>query len=453
MSLSVVILAAGKGTRMRSLLPKVLHKIADKPMVQHVIDTVKGIGSENIHLIYGHGGDIMQKNIADDCLNWIEQTEQLGTGHAMQMALPHFKANEKILIVYGDVPLLSATTLEKLVTVQPQGGIGLLTIELDDPTGYGRIERKNGEVVGIVEQKDSNAIQQAIKEVNTGILVADANDLNRWLPALSNDNAAGEYYLTDIIAMAYSEGASIQTVQPEHAFEVEGVNNRLQLANLERAFQLENANQLLLDGVMLRDPARFDLRGELTCGQDVDIDINVIIEGKVNLGYGVKIGAGCILKNCNIADNTEIKANSIIEGASIGENASIGPFARLRPDTVIAKEVHIGNFVEVKKSSLGEGTKCGHLSYIGDSKVGSGVNIGAGVITCNYDGVNKHLTVIGDDVFVGSDCQIVAPVTIGNGATTGAGTTVVNDVPDNALSISRSKQRNIEGWKRPVKKK
>ncbi|MEG3755459.1 bifunctional UDP-N-acetylglucosamine diphosphorylase/glucosamine-1-phosphate N-acetyltransferase GlmU [Psychromonas arctica] len=453
MSLSVVILAAGKGTRMCSLLPKVLHKIADKPMVQHVIDTVKGIGADNIHLIYGHGGDIMKQNIQDARLNWIEQTEQLGTGHAMQMAQPHFKSGEKILIVYGDVPLLSETTLAKLVDVQPTGGIGLLTIKMDDPTGYGRIERNNGQVVGIVEQKDANPEQLAINEVNTGILVADADALNRWLPALSNDNAAGEFYLTDIIQMAYQEGLSIETVQPENAFEVEGVNNRLQLANLERAYQADKANQLLLSGVMLRDPSRFDLRGELTCGQDVDIDINVIIEGKVNLGYGVKIGAGCILTNCTIADNTEIKANSIIEGATIGENASIGPFARIRPDTEIANEVHIGNFVEVKKSSLGEGTKCGHLSYIGDSQVGSGVNVGAGVITCNYDGANKHQTIIGNDVFVGSDCQLVAPVTIGNGATTGAGTTVVNNVPDNALCISRTKQRNINGWKRPVKHK
>lgn len=453
MSLSVVILAAGKGTRMRSLLPKVLHQIANKPMVQHVIDTVKGMGSENIHLIYGHGGDIMKQSITNNCLNWIEQTEQLGTGHAMQMAQPYFNAGEKILIVYGDVPLLSQATLQKLVAVQPEGGIGLLTIKLDDPTGYGRIERINGEVTGIVEQKDSNAAQLAIKEVNTGILVADANDLNRWLPALSNNNAAGEFYLTDIIAMAHSENASIQTAQPENAFEVEGVNNRLQLANLERAFQLQNANNLLLEGVMLRDPARFDLRGELTCGQDVDIDINVIIEGKVTLGDSVKVGANCILKDCHIADNTEIKANSIIEGAEIGEAVSIGPFARIRPDTVIANEVHIGNFVEVKKSTLGKGTKCGHLSYIGDSKVGSGVNVGAGVITCNYDGVNKHQTIIGNDVFLGSDCQIIAPVIIGNGVTTGAGTTVVTDVPDNALCVSRTKQRNIDGWKRPVKKK
>ena len=452
MPFSVVILAAGKGTRMCSSLPKVLHKIADKPMVQHVIDTVKGIGSESIHLIYGHGGDIMQQNIADSCLNWIKQSEQLGTGHAMQIAQPHFKASEKILMVYGDVPLLSATTLQNLIDVQPEGGIGLLTIVQDDPTGYGRIERNDGNVVGIVEQKDANPSQLAIKEVNTGILVADANDLSRWLPALSNENAAGEYYITDIIKMAHQEGCTINTVQPENAFEVEGVNNRLQLANLERAYQRQKADELLLQGVMLRDPNRFDLRGELICGQDVEIDINVIIEGKVNLGDGVKVAAGCILKDCDIKSNVEIKANSIIEGARIGEGSSIGPFARIRPDTVLEKDVHIGNFVEVKKSTLGNGTKCGHLSYIGDSLVGQRVNVGAGVITCNYDGANKHLTTIGDDVFVGSDCQLIAPVTIGNGATTAAGTTVVNDVPENTLSVARSKQRNLEGWKRPVKK-
>lgn len=451
MSLSVVILAAGKGTRMCSRLPKVLHKIADKPMVQHVIDTVKGIGSENIHLIYGHGGDTMKERISERRLNWIKQSEQLGTGHAMQMALPHFKETEKILMVYGDVPLLSAKTLQKLIDVQPEGGIGLLTIEIENPMGYGRIERADGDVIGIVEQKDATQNQLAIKEVNTGILVANSRDLRRWLPALRNDNAAREYYITDIIKMAHQEGRVINAVQPEDAFEVEGVNNRLQLANLERAYQRQKAEQLLLRGVMLRDPSRFDLRGELTCGQDVDIDINVIIEGNVNLGDGVKIGAGCILKNCDIENNVEIKAHSIIEGARIGDDSSIGPFARIRPETIIEKDVHIGNFVEIKKSTIGNESKCGHLSYIGDSTLGRRVNVGAGVITCNYDGANKHHTKIGNDVFLGSDCQIVAPLTIGNGATTAAGTTVVNDVPEKALAVARSKQRNINNWKRPVK--
>ncbi len=453
MSLSVVILAAGKGTRMRSTLPKVLHKIADKPMVQHVIDTVEGIGAENVHLIYGHGGEQLLEKVDGAHLNWVMQSEQLGTGHAMQIAQPHFKKNEKILMVYGDVPLLSAQTLQRLIAAQPSDGIGLLTVELDNPTGYGRIERAAGDVVGIVEQKDASPAQLAIKEVNTGILVANSDDLSRWLPALSNDNAANEYYITDIIKMAHLEGRTIRAVHPENAVEVEGVNTRLQLAQLERAYQLQKAEQLLLDGVMLRDPARFDLRGELTCGQDVEIDINVIIKGKVTLGDGVVIGANCILIDCEIAAGAQIAPNSIIEASQVGEGATIGPFARIRPHSVIQKEVHIGNFVEVKKSTLGEGSKCGHLTYIGDSTLGRNVNVGAGTITCNYDGANKFQTTIGDDVFIGSDCQLVAPVTVGNGATTAAGTTVVNDVPENALAVSRTKQRNINGWKRPVKKK
>lgn len=452
MTLSVVILAAGKGTRMCSRLPKVLHKIADKPMVQHVIDSVKGVGAENIHLIYGHGGDQMKEAITERRLNWIKQTEQLGTGHAMQIAQPHFRETEKILMVYGDVPLLTPQTLQRLIDVQPEGGIGLLTVHLDDPTGYGRIERIDGDVTAIVEQKDASQNQREIKEVNTGILVASARDLRRWLPALCNDNAAGEYYITDIIKMAHQEGRIINAVHPTSTVEVEGVNNRLQLSKLERAFQLQEAEKLLLRGVMLRDPARFDLRGELTCGQDVDIDINVIIKGRVNLGDGVVIGANCILIDCDIENNVEIKPNSIIESSRVGDNSTIGPFARIRPETVIGKDVHVGNFVEIKKSTLGNGSKCGHLSYLGDTTLGRRVNIGAGVITCNYDGANKYQTKIGNDVFIGSDCQLIAPVSIGNGATTAAGTTVVNDVPENALSVARTKQRNLNDWKRPTKK-
>ena len=452
MSLSVVILAAGKGTRMCSRLPKVLHKIADKPMVQHVIDTVKGVGAENIHLIYGHGGDQMKQAITERRLNWIKQTEQLGTGHAMQIAQPHFRETEKILMVYGDVPLLSRQTLQRLIDVQPEGGIGLLTVHLDDPSGYGRIERVDGDVVAIVEQKDATQNQRDIKEVNTGILVANARDLRRWLPALRNDNAAGEYYITDIIKMAHQEGRIVRAVHPESTVEVEGVNNRLQLSKLERAYQLNEAEKLLLRGVMLRDPARFDLRGELTCGQDVDIDINVIIKGNVNLGDGVIVGANSILIDCDVENNVEIKPNSIIEGSRIGDNSTIGPFARIRPETVIEKNVHVGNFVEIKKSTLGNGSKCGHLSYLGDTTLGRNVNVGAGVITCNYDGANKFQTKIGNDVFIGSDCQLIAPVNIANGATTAAGTTVVNDVPENALAVARAKQRNINNWKRPAKK-
>jgi bifunctional UDP-N-acetylglucosamine pyrophosphorylase/glucosamine-1-phosphate N-acetyltransferase len=319
--------------------------------------------------------------------------------------------------------------------------------------GYGRIERVDGKITAIVEQKDASESQRAIKEVNTGILVASAADLNRWLPALSNDNAAGEFYLTDIIGMAHQEGRLIEAVNPSSSVEVEGVNNRLQLATLERAYQLQVAEKLLLSGVMLRDPARFDLRGELSCGLDVDIDVNVIIKGKVTLGDGVVIGANCILIDCDIADDVVIQANSIIESSHIGARSTIGPFARIRPNTVLKEEVHVGNFVEIKKSTLGNGSKCGHLTYLGDTTIGERVNVGAGVITCNYDGANKFQTIIGDDVFVGSDCQLIAPVTIGNGATTGAGTTVAMNVPENALAISRTKQRHLNDWKRPVKKK
>jgi len=451
MSLSVVILAGGKGTRMLSCLPKVLHQIADKPMLQHVIDAVKPLGADNIHLIYGHGGDTLKKVITEPTLNWIEQSQQLGTGHAMQIALPYFKSDEKILMVYADVPLIQADTLQKLIEVQPNNGIGLLTINLDDPMGYGRIERINKKVSGIIEQKDATQAQQKICEVNTGILVANAYDLQRWLPALSNENAAGEFYLTDIIKMAHQDGGVIETVQPTNAYEVEGVNNRLQLARLERIYQLNQAEKLLLQGTLLRDPSRFDLRGELTCGMDVDIDANVIIKGKVMLGNNVVIGANCILIDCKLADNVELKANSIVEKSIIGEGSILGPFARIRPDTVIKKNVHIGNFVEIKKSTLGNESKCGHLTYLGDTTVGERVNIGAGVITCNYDGQNKFQTVIEDDAFIGSDCQLIAPVTVECGATTAAGTTISQNVPQGNLSIARVKQRNIKNWKRPVK--
>ncbi|MCK5818333.1 MAG: bifunctional UDP-N-acetylglucosamine diphosphorylase/glucosamine-1-phosphate N-acetyltransferase GlmU [Psychromonas sp.] len=451
MSLSVVILAAGKGTRMLSTLPKVLHKIADKPMLQHVIDTVKHLDADNIHVIYGHGGDKLKKTITEPGLNWIEQSEQLGTGHAMQVALPHFKSNEKILIVYADVPLLSTDTLQKLIEAQANNDIGLLTINLDDPLGYGRIVRIDGMVSEIVEQKDASEIQQKICEVNTGILVASVCDLHRWLPALSNENASQEFYLTDIIKMAHQEGAAIETVQPSNSSEVEGVNNRLQLARLERIYQLNQAEKLLLQGTMVRDPTRFDLRGEVACGQDVDIDINVIIKGKVTLGDNVVIGANCILIDCELADNVEIKANSIVEKSIIGEGSDVGPFARIRPNTVLNKNVHIGNFVEIKNSMLGNDSKCGHLTYLGDTIVGERVNIGAGVITCNYDGANKFQTVIGDDAFIGSDCQLIAPVTVESCATTGAGTTISQNVPQGNLSIARVRQRNIKNWKRPVK--
>lgn len=451
MSLSVVILAAGKGTRMRSSLPKVLHPIANRPMVAHVIDSAKALEAQSIHLIYGHGGEQLQATIDDPSLNWVEQAEQLGTGHAMQQAAPYFKDDETILMLYGDTPLLTVDTLQRLVAATPEGGIGLLTVTLDNPFGYGRILRDGERVVGIVEQKDATAEQQAITEVNTGVLAAKGADLNRWLFALSNDNAQGEYYVTDIIAMAANEGRLVQAVQPANVMEVSGVNNRLQLAELERAYQKRCAEALMMAGVTLADPARFDLRGTLTHGEDCFIDINAVIKGNVVLGNRVTIQANCVLEDCTIGDDVVIKSHSLIEQAELANESSAGPFARLRPGAVLERDAHVGNFVEMKKAVLGEGSKAGHLTYLGDAEIGKGVNIGAGTITCNYDGVNKSKTIIKDGAFIGSDTQLVAPVTVGENATVGAGTTVTRGVEDGALTISRAKQRNISGWKRPVK--
>lgn len=451
--MSVVILAAGKGTRMYSDLPKVLHTLAGKAMVQHVIDTATVLGANHVHLVYGHGGDLLKQHLSDDKLNWVLQAEQLGTGHAMQQAAPFFADDEDILMLYGDVPLISVETLERLRAAKPQGGIGLLTVVLDDPTGYGRITRENGVVTGIVEQKDASEEQRKINEINTGILIANGGDMKRWLSKLTNNNAQGEYYITDIIALAYQEGREITAVHPQRLSEVEGVNNRLQLSSLERAYQSEQAEKLLLAGVMLRDPARFDLRGTLEHGRDVEIDANVIIEGHVKLGHRVKIGAGCVLKNSEIGDDCEISPYSVVEDARLEAACTIGPFARLRPGAELLAGAHVGNFVEMKKARLGKGSKAGHLTYLGDAEIGDNVNVGAGVITCNYDGANKHKTIIGDDVFVGSDTQLVAPVTVGKGATIAAGTTVTRNVNENELVLSRVPQVQKQGWQRPVKKK
>ncbi|WP_068715792.1 bifunctional UDP-N-acetylglucosamine diphosphorylase/glucosamine-1-phosphate N-acetyltransferase GlmU [Vibrio tritonius] len=454
MKFSAVILAAGKGTRMHSALPKVLHTLAGKPMVKHVIDTCSGLGVQNIHLVYGHGGDLMQKTLAEESVNWVLQAEQLGTGHAVNQAAPHFTDDEKVLILYGDVPLISEETLERMLDGQPEGGIGLLTVVMDNPTGYGRIVRENNSVVAIVEQKDATEEQKAIQEINTGVMVADGRDLKRWLSGLTNDNAQGEYYLTDIIAAAHQEGRLIQSIHPVQDSEVEGVNDRVQLAKLERIFQQEQAHKLLVQGVMLRDPSRFDLRGELQCGKDVEIDVNVIIEGKVTIGDNVVIGAGSVLTDCEIDDNTIIRPYSVIENATVGENCTVGPFSRLRPGADLRNDSHVGNFVEVKNARLGEGSKANHLTYVGDAEIGQRVNLGAGVITCNYDGANKHKTIIGDDVFVGSDTQLVAPVNVANGVTIGAGTTVTKDITNESeLVITRAKERRISGWVRPTKKK
>ena len=451
--LSVVILAAGKGTRMYSDLPKVLHKIAGKPMVKHVIDTAKQLNATQIHLIYGHGADLLKQRLADEPVNWVFQAEQLGTGHAMQQAAPFFADDENILMLYGDAPLITTETLQKLIAAKPENGIALLTVNLENPTGYGRIIRQDGNVTAIVEQKDANAEQLKITEVNTGVMVSDGASFKKWLARLDNNNAQGEYYMTDVIGLANQDGFKVVAVQATDMMEVEGANNRLQMAALERYFQRKQAQKLLLAGVSLTDPERFDLRGELEHGKDVEIDINVIIEGNVRLGNRVKIGAGCVLKNVEIADDVEIKPYSVLENAVVGEKAAIGPFSRLRPGAELAAGTHVGNFVEIKQAKVGKGSKVNHLTYIGDAEIGCDCNIGAGVITCNYDGVNKFKTVIGDNVFVGSDSQLIAPVTIADNVTVAAGATVTDNVAAGELVISRVRQRHIPNWKRPTKKK
>jgi len=452
MSLNVVILAAGKGTRMRSDLPKVLHKVAHKSIVQHVIDTAKALDAAQINLVYGYGGAQLQAAITDPQLNWVEQPQQLGTGHAVAQAIPYINDEDTVLVLYGDVPLIREQTLQALLQSRQSNGVAMLTVNLANPSGYGRILRENGKVVGIVEQKDATAAQLAIIEVNSGIMALPGKQLKHWLSQLNNNNAQGEFYLTDVVAMAHRDNVTITTAHPVDAIETEGANNRVQLAALERAYQARMAEQLMLNGANLRDPARIDIRGDVTVGQDVMIDVNVIFEGKVVLGNNVTIGAGAILIDCEIADGGEVKPYTIVEGAKIGVNANAGPFARLRPGAELKADAHVGNFVEMKKAVLGEGSKAGHLTYLGDAQIGKGVNIGAGTITCNYDGANKHLTVIGDDVFVGSDTQLVAPVSIAKGATLGAGSTITKDVGENELVITRVKQKHISGWQRPVKK-
>ena len=438
---------------MYSDLPKVLHCVAGKPMVKHVIDTATALGAENVHLIYGHGGELMRERLANEKVNWVFQNEQLGTAHAVQQAAPFFKDDENIVVLYGDAPLISVETLEKLIAAKPENGIALLTVNLDNPTGYGRILRENGNVVAIVEQKDANAEQLKIQEVNTGVMVSDGANFKKWLARVDNHNAQGEYYRTDLIALANQDGCQVMAVQAVDAIEVEGANNRLQLAALERYYQHKQAQHLLLAGVTLLDPARFDLRGTLEHGKDVEIDTNVILEGNVRLGNRVKIGAGCVLKNVTLGDEVEVKPYSVLEDTVIGEKAAIGPFSRLRPGTELAAQTHVGNFVEIKKSIVGKGSKVNHLTYIGDTEIGADCNIGAGVITCNYDGANKFKTLIGDNVFVGSDTQLVAPVIVEDGATIGAGSTITQNIAKDELVITRVPQRHIQGWQRPSKKK
>lgn len=451
--LNVVILAAGQGTRMKSSLPKVLHPLAGLPLVQHVINASKKLNPEEINVVYGHGGEQVQQQINDSEINWVLQAEQLGTGHAVDQVKDRLKDDQLVLILYGDVPLIKVETLTQLLD-QAVEGFSLLTVSLNEQQGYGRIVRNEKDLVeNITEEKDASDEIKKIHEVNTGILAVKAKLLKSWLNQLDNNNAQKEYYLTDVIAMAVKDGFTIETTQPNNKYEVMGVNNRMQLAELERYYQKEQANALMQGGVTLADPSRIDIRGEVVHGNDIFIDINTVFEGNVSIGNNVSIGANCVIKDSKIADGVTILPMSILDNASIGKESKVGPFARLRPGAVLSDSTHVGNFVEIKKSFIGVGSKVNHLTYIGDSMVGKNVNIGAGTITCNYDGADKHQTVIEDNVFVGSATQLVAPVKIGKNATVGAGSTITTDVAADELAITRVKQKSIQGWKRPVKDK
>ena len=449
--MNIVILAAGQGKRMHSNLPKVLHPVAGKALAQHVIDTARSLNPEKLVVVYGHGGDVVRSTLAADDICWAEQAQQLGTGHAVAQAVPQLGAAAQTLVLYGDVPLTSAATLKRLLAAG-EGGLAILTVDLADPTGYGRIVRDAaGQVQRIVEQKDASEAEKAIREINTGIMAVPTARLGAWLASLKNDNAQGEYYLTDIVSLAVAEGLPVRTAQPEGEWEVLGVNSKVQLAELERQHQRNLADGLLVAGVRLADPARIDIRGELKHGRDVAIDVGCVFEGNVELGDAVEVGPYCVLKNVKVGAGTRIAAFCHFEDAVIGPDGILGPYARLRPGAELGPEVHIGNFVEVKKSKIGAQSKANHLAYIGDAEIGQRVNVGAGTITCNYDGVNKHKTIIEDDAFIGSDSQLVAPVTVGRGATLGAGTTLTKDAPPDALTVSRAKQLTLSSWQRPVK--
>lgn len=455
MAVDIVILAAGKGTRMKSSQPKVLHKLAGRPLLRHVIDSARTFDDAALHVVVGHGAEMVRTAIPDNDIHWVEQTEQLGTGHAVQQVLPWLRDNAATLVLYGDVPLIRAQTLSELVALVNHNTLSLLTVRLDNPKGYGRIIRDDsGHVCGIVEEKDANELQKGIDEVNTGVMAIPPGRARQWLNSLNNNNAQGEYYLTDLIAIAHEHGITIKALQPASAMETEGVNSRLQLHALERYHQRQQAETLLAEGVTLADINRFDCRGTLRAGIDSYIDINCIFEGTVTLGREVRIGPNCLLRNVEVSDGVVIKANTVIEGpVTIAAGAEVGPFARLRPGTSLAEAARVGNFVEVKKSAVGRGSKINHLSYVGDATLGEDVNIGAGTITCNYDGANKYSTTIGDNAFVGSNSALVAPVTVGAGATIAAGSTVTRDVADGQLAVARSRQTAIKGWKRPTKNK
>jgi len=454
MSLEIIILAAGQGTRMKSDLPKVLHSIGHLPLLEHVHRLGQTLLPEKISIIFGHGGDQVLSRLAHLDAVWVEQKERLGTGHAVMQLADDIGEHSTVLILYGDVPLLKHETVKELLALTRDGSLGLLTVHLDDPHGYGRIIRDGvGKVLRIVEEKDATDEEKAIKEGNTGILAGNGGRLKDWLLRLTNDNAQGEYYLTDVIGLAVDDGINVKTVSAASIDEVLGVNNRQQLAHLERVYQLAWADKLMFLGVTLRDPARFDVRGEIeSLGQDVEIDVNVVLEGRIRLGDRVRIGPNTVIRDSEIGDDVQIMANTVVDNAIVGTGCRIGPFARLRPETELGEDVHVGNFVEIKKSSVANRSKINHLSYVGDAVVGRDVNIGAGTITCNYDGANKFQTIIEDGAFIGSDTQLVAPVRIGKNATIGAGSTVTRDAPEDALTVSRAKQVTRQGWQRPTKK-
>ena len=450
--LHVVILAAGHGRRMRSSLPKVLHLLAGRPLLSHVLDAANVLGAARVHVVHGYGGGIVREAMAAANVEWVAQPEQLGTGHAVSLAMPGIPDNATVLVLYGDVPLVNPGTLHETTTLAAGSGIALITAVVDDPSGYGRIVRdSDGHVRGIVEERDADDEQRAIAEINTGILAAESGRLRDWLRGLSRDNAQGEYYLTDVVARAVEDGLSVRTVPPETSEEVLGVNDRVQLAALERFHQRRLAETLMREGASLADPARLDVRGRVQTGSDVFVDVNVVFEGDVELGDRVSIGPGCVIRDTVIEHDTEVRAHCVIEGAHIGVGCQIGPFARLRQDTRLSREVRIGNFVETKNATVGDGSKASHLTYIGDSRIGSNVNVGAGVVTCNYDGANKYTTVIGDNAFIGSGVMLVAPVTVHAGATIGAGSTIGKDAPPDALTLTRATQRTVTNWKRPRK--
>ncbi len=451
--LHIVILAAGEGTRMRSALPKVLHPVGGKPMIRHLLETASGLDPAGIHVVIGSGADRVRQACPGFEVDWVIQAERRGTGHAVAQAMPGIPDEARVLVLLGDHPLIPQRLLRELIE-SSHAPLALLTMVLDKPRGYGRIERDRiGRIAGIVEDRDATPAQWAINEVNTGIILAHAGELPRWLDHLGCENAQGEYYLTDIFGMAHSEGLDIHGVVAPNPLDLMGANDQRQLAALEQRYRQRCADALMADGVRIADPARIDVRGEITAGLDVRIDVNVVLEGAVELADGVSLGPGCVLKNCSLAAGTEVLAYSVLEGVRTTGACVIGPFARLRPGTVLAEGARIGNFVEVKNATLGAGSKANHLSYLGDSEVGERVNIGAGTITCNYDGAAKHRTVIGDDAFIGSDTQLVAPVTVGKGATIGAGSTITRDAPEGELTLSRARQSTIKGWKRPARKK